>query len=118
MPGLKTMDFFKNVMAMLDSRTRQLKKQAEADEGLRGVAAMCPATVAMFLLEERKLGQREAALMEDMPVRQKAIHSMRMLHEWDQRYAKMAHLLGLPSQQRCAALQTLTLDVALQTKSD
>ena len=110
------MDFFRNVMAMLDSRTRQLRKQAEVDEGLRSMATVCPATVAMFLLEERKLNQREAAVMEDLPVRQKAINSMRMLHEWDQRYSRIDQLLRDASHRQCPALQQLTIDLNHKTE--
>ena len=99
------MDFLKNIFNIVDSRTRQMKKQAEVDQQLARMTASCPATVALFLLEERKSAQMGAAYMDDKPLRDKALHSIRMLQDWDSRYAKLETTLTLPTDKVCGALQ-------------
>ncbi len=99
------MDFLRNVFSIVDSRTRQMKKQAEVDQHLSRLTASCPDTVALFLLEERKSAQMGAASMDDKPIRDKALHSIRMLQDWDRRYAELETTLTLPTDKVCGALQ-------------
>ena len=101
------MNWIHDLMSIVDSRTRQLNKQAEVDKHLWKMASTCPAVVAMFLLSERREHQSNASRSSAMSMFEKADFAVEQLRAWDEKYANIESVITTDSP--CQSLNAFIL---------
>ncbi len=101
------MNWLREAISLVDSRTQQLKKQAEVDKELSRISSDCPGIVAQFLLAEREVHQKNGARLSSMSIIEKANFAVEMMNDWDSKYSTIHTRLRQPNP--CKELQQFLL---------